>query len=42
MFIFMGTVMAIVDWAPLWFERELLTTSLIASLTIVVGQEGKL
>ena len=35
MFIFMGTVMALVDWAPLWFERELLTTSLIASLTIV-------
>ena len=41
MFIFMGTVMAIVDWAPLWFERELLTTSLIASLTIVCWSGGE-
>ena len=41
MFIFMGTVMALVDWAPLWFERELLTTSLIASLTIVSWSGGE-
>ena len=41
MFIFMGTVMALVDWAPLWFERELLTTSLIASLTIVCWSGGE-
>ena len=41
MFIFMGTVMALVDWAPLWFERELLTSSLIASLTIVCWSGGE-
>ena len=41
MFIFMGTVMALVDWVPLWFERELLTTSLIASLTIVSWSGGE-
>ena len=41
MFIFMGTVMALVDWAPLWFERELLTTSLIASLSIVCWSGGE-
>ena len=41
LFIFLGTVMALVDWAPLWFERELLTTSLIASLTIVCSGAGE-
>ena len=41
LFIFLGTVMALVDWAPLWFERELLTTSLIASLTIVCWGAGE-
>ena len=41
LFIFLGTVMALVDWAPLWFERELLTTSLIASLTIVCWASGE-
>ena len=33
--------MALVDWAPLWFERELLTTSLIASFTIVSWSGGE-
>ena len=33
--------MALVDWAPLWFERELFTTSLIASLTIVSWASGE-
>ena len=41
LFIFWATVMALVDWAPLWFERELLTTSLIASLTIVCWAAGE-
>jgi MFS family permease len=41
LFIFWATVMALVDWAPLWFERELLTTSLIASLTIVSWASGE-
>ena len=41
LFIFWATVMALVDWAPLWFERELLTTSLIASLTIVCWSAGE-
>ena len=41
LFIFWATVMALVDWAPLWFERELFTTSLIASLTIVCWAAGE-
>ena len=41
LFIFWATVMALVDWAPLWFERELLTTSLIASLKIVCWAAGE-
>ena len=41
LFLFFATVTAIVDWAPLWFEKELLTTSLIASLTIVCWFSGE-
>ncbi|MBL6675412.1 MAG: MFS transporter [Alphaproteobacteria bacterium] len=41
LFVFWATVMALVDWAPLWFERELFTTSLIASLTIVSWASGE-
>ena len=41
LFLFFASVTAIVDWAPLWFEKELLTTSLIASLTIVCWFSGE-
>ena len=41
LFLFFATVTAIVDWAPLWFEKELLTSSLIASLTIVSWFSGE-
>ncbi len=41
LFVFFATVTAIVDWAPLWFEKELFTTSLIASLTIVCWFSGE-
>ena len=41
LFLFFASVTAIVDWAPLWFEKELLTTSLVASLTIVCWFSGE-
>ena len=40
-FIFLGSMGGISDWAPMWFERELLTSSHIASLTIVFWGLGE-
>ncbi len=41
LFIFFGSIGAISDWSPLWFKNELLTSSTLASLTIVAWGSGE-